>query len=244
MKRLITHLITALSILAGCIIAARPAHADSQTTVRLTKYHIKTPYQEKFREALSQYVLSSLQAAGNIMAEAYYEEQDPSILWIIERWSERELLDKNDHSGAAKEIIALAKDGLASPAEIIFAEDLEPLPKAAYQRSPKASDQPLTIMLFVDAKAGTEDNFKTIYHAAMPAFRDEPGVVTYQLCQLPADRTKFITYEKFRSQAAFQDHLKLAAVEPVIQYLRTSIKEQPFEKGLHRLIEMAPLHRE
>jgi quinol monooxygenase YgiN len=118
------------------------------------------------------------------------------------------------------------------------------LPKTAYRKTPKSSDQPFTVMLFVDAKKGTQHEFTQLYHEAMPQFRSEPGVVTYQLSQVKADDTKFITYEKFRSDAAFQDHLKLPAVEPVIGYLRTSIKQPPFEKGLHKLIEFAPLYRD
>jgi len=220
-----------------------PAKANAlpaTVAVRLTQYHVKPSFREKFREALSSYVSGSLKAAGNIMAEAYYEETAPSVLWLIERWSDRSFLDKNDGSPAAKNIGALAKDGLESPAAIYFVQDLEPLPKAAYRKMARAGDHPLTIMLFVDAKEGTEDHFKSLYHTAMPAFRDEPGVITYQLSQLSADKTQFITYEKFRSPEAFQDHLKIPAVEPVVQYLRTSIKAPPFEKGLHRLIGFAP----
>ncbi len=62
-------------------------------------------------------------------------------------------------------------------------------------------------MLFVDAKAGTEANFKDVYHTAMPKFRSEPGVITYQLSQLEEDATQFVTFEKFRSNEAFQFHL-------------------------------------
>jgi quinol monooxygenase YgiN len=78
----------------------------------------------------------------------------------------------------------------------------------------------------------------------MPKFRSEPGVVTYQLSQLKSDPTQFLTYEKFRSDAAFQYHLKFPPIEPVIKYLRTSIKQPPFEKGLHNLIEFAPGYRQ
>lgn len=257
MKRFIIRWVAALFLLAGIVRSGAPAPVKagalsitdqskrpSLVSVRLTKYHVKPSFREKFWKALSKYVFSSLKASGNIMAEVYHEQEDSSLLWVVERWSGRSFLDKNDASPAAKHIAALTKDGLESPANIFLAQDLEPLPKAAYRKLPRASDHPLTIMLFVDAKEGTEDNFKTLYHAAMPAFRNEPGVVTYQLSQVSADKTKFITYEKFRSPEAFQDHLKVPAVEPVVRYLRTSIKEPPFEKGLHRLIELAPLYRE
>ncbi len=99
-------------------------------------------------------------------------------------------------------------------------------------------------MLFVDAKQGTQHDFKAIYHKAMPQFRSEPGVVTYQLSEIEGDETKFVTYEKFRSDEAFQYHLKFPPIQPVIDYLNTSIKKPPFQDGIHNLIEFAPLTRE
>ena len=94
-------------------------------------------------------------------------------------------------------------------------------------------------MLFVDSKVGTEANFKAVYHRAMPQFRSEPGVINYQLSQLEEDSSQFVTYEKFRNEDAFQYHLKFPPIQPVIDYLNTSIKKQPFQTGLHRLIEFA-----
>ena len=99
-------------------------------------------------------------------------------------------------------------------------------------------------MLFVDSKEGTQEEFKATSHVAMPKFRSEPGVVTYQLSQVQGNDTKFVTFEKFRSQEAFQYHLNFPPIKPVIDYLQTSIKKQPFQSGLHRLIEFAPMTRE
>lgn len=228
----------------AALITVIPAHRTVNTpVVRLLKYNVSPAYLTTFRNALGEYVRSSLNAAGNIMAEAYYEESDSTTLWIIERWTDENTLMKNGESKAAKVIVDLMKHALAAPADTIIMNDLEPLNKKDYHKIPNASDRPLTIMLFVDAKPGTQDEFKRIYHAAMPAFRKEAGVIVYQLSQSAADKTKFATYEKFRSQEAFQYHLQFPPVEPVVQYLRTSIKEQPFEKGLHRLIQFAPLYQ-
>jgi quinol monooxygenase YgiN len=77
----------------------------------------------------------------------------------------------------------------------------------------------------------------------MPQFRSEPGVINYQLSQLQEDSTRFVTYEKFRSEDAFQYHLNFPPIQPVIDYLNSSIKKQPFQTGLHRLIEFAPENR-
>lgn len=235
---------TAILCWVAALITVMPGHGSgNDPVVRLVQYKVNPAYLPKVRKALGEYVYTSLKAAGNIMAEAYYEESDSTILWIIERWNDHSTLNKNGEGSAAKAIVELTKHALVSPAETIFMSDLEPLAKEAYHNAPAANDHPITIMLFVDAKQGTEDEFKKLYHTAMPAFRSEAGVIAYQLSQSPSDKTKFVTYEKFRSEEAFQYHLQFPPVEPVVQYLRTSIKEQPFEKGLHRLIGFAPLYR-
>lgn len=232
-----------LSWVAALITVIPGHHAVKSPVVRLLQYQVRPEYQAEFRKALEEYVNTSVNATGNIMAEAYYEENDSARLWIIERWTDQRSLERNGESNAAKAIAGLMKQALLTPADTIFMNDLEPLAKEDYHKIPDANDRPLTIMLFVDAKPGTENEFKKLYHAAMPAFRNEAGVIAYQLSQSPSDKTKFVTYEKFRSEEAFQYHLQFPPVKPVVQYLRTSIKEQPFEKGLHRLIEFAPLYK-
>ncbi len=211
---------------------------------RLTCYEVKEAYREQFKKVLSTYVAQSLSAENNIMSEAYSEKDKPSLLWIIERWSGEEELKQFSNSAAAKAVASLVATALTKPATHIYVKDLEPISKELWRRTAKVTDSQLTIMLFVDAKEGTQDTFRDVYHTAMPQFRSEPGVVTYQLSQLEEDDTKFVTYEKFRSNDAFQYHLNFPPIQPVIDYLNTSIKKQPFQDGLHHLIEFAPLTRE
>jgi hypothetical protein len=64
---------------------------------------------------------------------------------------------------------------------------MEPLSRQQWHRTPDKKDTPLVIILFVDAKPGTEQHFREVYHAAMPQFRGEPGVINYQLSQLEED---------------------------------------------------------
>jgi quinol monooxygenase YgiN len=211
---------------------------------RLTRYDVKPDYQSAFRNVVSDYVRHSLLQESNVISEAYYEQDDPSVLWIIERWSSKLALAEAGKSPSFKALALLTKTALSTSARKIDVKDLEPLSKQDWRSVVGKTDDPITIMLFVDAKAGTERNFKNVYHAAMPHFRGEPGVITYQLSALETDSTQFVTYEKFRNEDAFQYHLKFPPIQPVIDYLNTSIKKQPFQAGLHRLIEFAPLIRE
>lgn len=207
----------------------------------MIRYEVNPGSQVAFRKAVNDYVHESLKSEANILSEAYYEESDTAVIWIIERWSSKDELDKAGKSSGFKAIESLSHNSLKQPARMIYVRDLEPLSRQQWRTVAGKDDQPLTIMLFVDAKPGTENEFKDVYHHAMPQFRSEPGVINYQLSQLEEDSTQFVTYEKFRNEDAFQFHLQFPPIQPVIDYLNTSIKKQPFQQGLHRLIEFAPI---
>jgi len=220
-------------------LQAQPAGKAAGTinaTGRLIQYNVKPLQLEAFKKAVRGYVLKSLSDKNNIMSEAYYEQESANILWVIERWNSRAAIDEASLSPQFKAITLLSVDALITPAKTFYVNDLEPLSKTAWRRAPEKSDTPITIMLFVDSKVGTAEQFKQVYHTAMPQFRSEPGVINYQLSQIQGDSTQFVTYEKFRNEAAFQYHLSFPPIQPVIDYLNTSIKQQPFQAGLHRLV--------
>lgn len=209
----------------------------------LTRYEVKKGFEKKFRKAISKYVKRANAKESNIMAEGYYEEKDPSVLWTIERWNNQSSIEQFRKGAKFKLIKLLSKHKLVESPKEIYVRDLEPISKNEWRKSAAKEDKPITIMLFVDSKPGTEEIFKTTYHAAMPQFRSEPGVINYQLSQLLDDSTQFVTYEKFRNEDAFQYHLKFPPIQPVIDYLNTSIKQQPFQIGLHRLIGFVPVKK-
>lgn len=211
-------------------------------TAAIIRYEVKNEYQAEFQKAISNYVHQSLLNENNMMSEAYFEQDNQTVIWLFERWNNQKDLDKFRNNSNA--VTALLKKALVKPEEIIHVKDLEPISKQEWRKRSRAEDKHLTIMLFVDAKSGTEENFKKIYHKAMPEFRSEAGVVTYQLSEFENDKTKFVTFEKFRSNDAFQFHLNFPPIQPVIDYLNTSIKKPPFQDGIHNLIEFAPLTRE
>lgn len=216
-------------------------HIENNAFVaKLTKYEVAPEFKDRFRKALSGYVLYSIKSESNILSEAYCEKEKPSVLWLIERWKSKAALEKSDKSRPFKAVNSLAKTALLQPATSLYVNDLEPLSKEQWRRAANKGDTPITVMLFVESKPGTEALFEKIYHTAMPAFRSEPGVINYQLSRFETDETKFVTYEKFRNEAAFQYHLNFPPIQPVIDYLNTSIREQPFQKGLHTLVAFAP----
>ncbi len=233
-------------LLTICLLAGRAVQSgtDKPIIARLTRFEVKPEYAAKFRETLTETVTTAIRLEGNIMAEAYQEENKPTVLWLIERWSSIEMLEKFSRGKQRSALEALLQKALAEPPKTYPLRDLEPLSKQQWRAAPNAKDQPLTVMLFVDARAGTQQQFKDTYHNAMPKFRGEAGVVTYQLSEIEGDGTQFVTYEKFRSKDAFQYHLNFPPVKPVIEYLESNVKQPPFQNGLHNLVEIAPQTRE
>jgi quinol monooxygenase YgiN len=245
MKTKTTLIFTALFLSIGTFATAQNSdRKEEEIVAKITRYEVKKEYQAEFQKVISNYVLKSLSNDNSIMSEAYFEQNNKSVIWLFERWTNQSKLDKFRNNSISKELISLEKTALVKPEKIIYIKDLEPISKQQWRRASKIQDDQLTIILFVDAKKGTEENFKTVYHTAMPQFRSEPGVVTYQLSQLKEDNSQFVTFEKFRSKDAFQFHLNFPPIQPVIDYLNTSIKKQPFQDGIHNLIEFAPLIRE
>lgn len=211
---------------------------------RLTRYAARPGAPEKVQSVLSAYVFRALGEDGNVQVEAYHERDDRSVMWLIERWTDRGRLERFERGPEAQALAALRAGSLQGDAEVHYVTDLAPLTKEQWRQPAAAGDRPLVVMLFVDAKPGTENDFMTTYQVALPAFRGEPGVLVYQLSRLASDGEKFVTFEKFRSDAAFDYHLKFPPIQPVIDYLNTSIKKPPFQDGLHLLVEFAPLARE
>ncbi|AWK05711.1 hypothetical protein HYN56_16280 [Flavobacterium crocinum] len=226
----------------GSLATPQIADENQEIVAKMTRYEVKKESQEKFQKAVADYVKKSISNGNNIMSEAYFEQEDHAIIWLFERWKNQSELEKFEKN--FPQLISLAKTELVNPTRISYVKDLEPLTKKQWRKTSKKGEEQLTIMLFVDAKKGTENNFIEVYHEAMPKFRSEPGVVTYQLSQLKEDSSQFVTFEKFRNKEAFQYHLDFPPIQPVIDYLNTSIKKQPFQDGIHNLIEFAPLTRE
>jgi quinol monooxygenase YgiN len=240
MKILSAWRLAVLSLIGAGSRRAQDQASIDPIIVVFTQYHVKPAYMTWFREALHLYIIRSLQSTGNIMAEAYYEQGDPSVMWTIERWSNKTAYKGNKRSGAAKPVRTLLRSGLVSSVETLFVKDLELLIKEAVRKTPTANDQSLTILLLVTVKAGTEDHFRSINQAVISAFRQEPGVLLFQLGQIVDRKTSFVVYKKFHDREAFQYHLKDPALEPVMKFLQTSIMDPPFEKGYHHLIQFAP----
>jgi len=67
------------------------------------------------------------------MAEAYQEEDKPTILWLIDRWINAEELEKFSESQQGKALEALLQTALFEPPKTYNLRDLEPLTKKQWR---------------------------------------------------------------------------------------------------------------
>ena len=125
-------------------------------------------------------------------------------------------------------LVALA----LSPAHSTAAQD-QPNPLVTLIRA-QVSDpaQPFSLLVKVTVKEGRNAEFEKAFAKAIKGTRAEQGVLTYDLSRDPKNPQAYIVYERWKSVAAIESHLKsehiqalvkslpdLTAAEPVFQVL-------------------------
>ncbi|MDF2187922.1 antibiotic biosynthesis monooxygenase [Paraflavitalea sp. CAU 1676] len=206
----------------------------------MTRYQVKAARQDEFMQVLRGYVSSSLLEAGNVMAAAYSEHGDPSVIWVVERWTNKEYYAKNGKSPAAQAVTLLARTGLSARVEKMYLKDLGLFSGSDVHRVAAGVENPLIIMLIVDVKRKEEDQFRLINHAAIATLGAEPGLLSFRFSQDCNRKGRFVIHKEFHDRQAFQSHLKNPGIAPVIRFLQHSVRKPPFEKKYHHLIELAP----
>lgn len=83
----------------------------------------------------------------------------------------------------------------------------------------KVKDQtkPFAILVTFDVKAGNEKAFEAAFRPCLEATKKEPGCISYELNRDPDRPTTYVMYEKFRSVAAIEEHLRLAHTQTLLK---------------------------
>jgi quinol monooxygenase YgiN len=83
--------------------------------------------------------------------------------------------------------------------------------------------QPFVLLVPIKAKAGMGKALEEAFAPCVAASRKEAGCLAYDLVRDPDDPTAYLVYEKFKSVAALDEHLKqahtvklLKALEPIL----------------------------
>lgn len=68
--------------------------------------------------------------------------------------------------------------------------------------------KPFAILVTFNVKAGNEKDFEAAFRPALAATKKEPGCISYELNRDPDRPTTYVMYEKFRSVAAIEEHIR------------------------------------
>ena len=81
--------------------------------------------------------------------------------------------------------------------------------------------KPFTLLVRFRVKEGMEENVEAAFAAASTATRKEKGVMAFDLNREAKDATRFVVYERWKSLAHLEAHLRT----PYIATLRDELEE-------------------
>lgn len=72
----------------------------------------------------------------------------------------------------------------------------------------KDPTKPFAIVVTIKVKVGKEKEFEAAFAPCIAATKKEPGCISYELNRDPDHPSTYMNYEKFKSVAALEEHLK------------------------------------
>jgi quinol monooxygenase YgiN len=77
--------------------------------------------------------------------------------------------------------------------------------------------KPFAILVTIKVKAGKEKELEAMVAPCVAATKKEAGCIAYEFNRDPDDPTTYVMYEKFKSVAALEDHLKQAHTQKLLK---------------------------
>jgi len=126
-------------------------------------------------------------------------------------------------------LVAIPAISLSIGLSMARAEDDHPV-VALVKSKVKDPAKPFALVVTIKAKAGKEKDLEAAFAPCLAATRKEPGCVAYELNRDPDDPTVYLMFEKFKSIAALNEHLKQAHTQKLLKALGTLTEEGPKAK--------------
>ena len=87
-----------------------------------------------------------------------------------------------------------------------------------YEELPIMDNDHVVLNVHIEAAAGQEDKLAEQLRALVAPTRSEPGCLAYELHRDTQNPAKFMFYERFRSQAALDEHLASTYFKKFVAY--------------------------
>jgi quinol monooxygenase YgiN len=122
-------------------------------------------------------------------------------------------------------LLALTALALAAAFAPAPAADDNPI-IASVKSKVKDPTKPFALLVTIKAKPGKEKDVEAVFAPCIAATKKEPGCLAYELNRDPDEPTTYLMFEKFKSVAALEDHLKEDHTKKLLKALDELTAEQ------------------
>ncbi len=215
---------------------ASAQNKSGERVTMLVTFNVKADQKEAFKNALLADKNGALTEKGNISMELFEHKDKPNTFYLFERWNNQKSLDEHFTKKYASDVLELNKTALTKPMEILYLNDISPLPKNEI-KSPLSADSPVDLVVIFKVKDGKQETFINQFKKSIVSSRPEPGNVEFFFHTVPTDNTTFVLYERWRSQAALDSHFAQPYTKELFEMFKSTL-QQPIEEYLNFITEI------
>ncbi|MEJ5053368.1 putative quinol monooxygenase [Sphingobacterium sp. MYb382] len=214
----------------------------TERVTMLVTFHLKAEQKDAFKKALKADKDGALKEKGNISMVLYEQKDKPNTLYLFERWENQTALDEHFTYAYAKDVLALNETALTAPMEILYLNDIAPLPKNEIKH-PQASDTSVDLVVLFKVKDGMQQTFIKQFEKSIVKSRPEAGNIEFFFHTVPGDNTKFVLYERWRNQTALDFHFAQPYTIELFDVFKAAL-EEPIENYLNFITEVKQTYNE
>jgi quinol monooxygenase YgiN len=240
---IITFLQTAGIILAFalCISSANAQNNNSRAKnnlmlALLVTFRVKPEQRELLKTALLEDVRNAKTEKGNITMELYEHRDQPNTFYLFERWGNQVALDLHFEKPYTRKVLELNKTALREPMEILYLNDLAPLPQKEMKK-PLTADTPVDLVVIFKVKDGMQERFIQQFQKSVENSRPEAGNIAFHFHTVEGDNTKFVLYERWRNQASLDFHFAQPYTKELFELFKTALAK-PVDESLNFMTEI------
>jgi quinol monooxygenase YgiN len=123
-------------------------------------------------------------------------------------------------------LVILALAAMVTAPSVCAEEKDDPIIAFAKTRL-KDPKKPFTLVVIVKVKEGSQEKFEEAFAKALTATRKEKGCLTYDLNHDTKDAQSYVVYERWKSLADLEAHLKTEHIVALLKLLPELTEGQP-----------------
>ena len=207
----------------------------------LVTFNVKKDQKEAFKKLLITDKNGALKEKGNISMQLFEHRDKPNTFYFFERWENQNALDVHFTKKYTKDVLDLSETALTKPMEILYLHDVSPLPKSEL-KTPLTSDTPVDLVVIFKVKDGMQKTFIDQFKKSIVHSRREQGNIEFFLHTVHGDDTKFVLFERWRSQDALDFHFAQPYTQELFEMFKSAL-EQPIDEYLNFINEIGYVKR-